>query len=382
MQCEIPNSFPAVMPAASTEELRAWLALWRTPGVGPRSFAKLLELTPQLRDVHALSHTQLLQLGFRTEVADAIRRPDWEAVDADLRWLEAADHHLVRSIDPNYPSRLRDVPGAPPLLFVAGDVDCLRLPQLAIIGSRSPTAGGRDNAFQFAEHLASHGLCITSGLALGIDAAAHQGALAANGYTIAVTGTGLDRVYPARHRELARAISAQGALVSEFPPGTQARAENFPRRNRIISGLSLGTLVVEASLRSGSLITARFALEQGREVYAIPGSIHNPLSKGCHALIRQGAKLVECVADILEELPPGLAAEVEAPAAAETALEEDFDQDYRQVLDALGHDPVPVDLLVQRTGLTPGEVSSILLVLELKGHVTAIAGGRYARAAS
>jgi DNA processing protein len=204
--------------------------------------------------------------------------------------------------DGRYPPLLREIPQAPPVLFVHGDPDCLRVPQLAMVGTRNPTPSGRETARQFAAHLAGAGMIITSGLALGIDAAAHQGALAGGGRTIAVMGTSLDRVYPAKHRDLARAIAERGALVSELPTGTPALAENFPRRNRLISGLALGVLVVEAALQSGSLITARLALDQGREVFAIPGSIHNPLAKGCHALIRQGAKLVETANDIVEEL--------------------------------------------------------------------------------
>jgi DNA processing protein len=217
-------------------------------------------------------------------------------------------------------------------------------------------------------------------MALGIDAAAHEGALGA-GTTLGVMGTGLDRVYPARHRELAHRIAANGALVSEFPPGTPPTAQNFPRRNRIISGLSLGTLVVEAALRSGSLITARYAAEQGREVFAIPGSIHNPLARGCHALIRQGAKLVETGADIVEELGAllgGLEAAAQ-PGAEEPAAAWELDPEYRKLLEQMGYDPVPVDLLVQRTGLTAEAVSSMLLILELEGQVAALAGGRYCR---
>lgn len=381
MPCETrkTDSSPSAATSAGSEELRAWLALWRVPGVGVRAFSTLLEICPDLRRLRELPRSQLEQAGLKATAIEAIHQPNEAAVEADLAWLEAPHHHALRITDPAYPRRLREIPDPPPLLFVVGDPDCLSLPQLAIIGSRNPTRGGEEIAFDFARHLAAGGLCITSGLALGIDAAAHRGALAGEGITVAVAGTGLDRVYPARHKDLAHQIARQGAIVSEFPPGTQARQENFPRRNRIISGLTLGTLVVEASLRSGSLITARYALEQGREVYAIPGSIHNPLSKGCHALIRQGAKLVECVGDIIEELP-ALPTLIEAPpAAGVSAPDEPFDADYQQVLAALGHDPVPVDLLVQRTGLTPAVVSSILLVLELKGHVTAVAGGRYAR---
>jgi len=361
--------------------LRAWLALHRAPGIGPRTFLRLLEAAGDPQAALALPRQELLRLGLPEETCAALKAPDWAAVDADLRWLEQPGHHILRFDDPAYPARLRDIADPPPLLYVLGEPAYLAQPQLAVIGSRNPTAGGRDTAYAFAAALVDAGLCVTSGLALGIDAAAHRGALARGGPTIAVTGTGLDRVYPARHRDLAHAIAAKGALVSEFPLGTPPRADHFPRRNRIISGLSLGTLVVEASLHSGSLITARCALEQGREVFAIPGSIHNPLSKGCHALIRQGAKLVETVADILEELriPLELALTEPAPATETAPDEEPLDEDYRSVLQALGHDPVPVEVLLQRTGLTPAVVSSILLALELRGYVEAAPGGRYAR---
>jgi DNA processing protein len=280
---------------------------------------------------------------------------------------------------------LRQIPYPPPLLFVHGDPDCLRAPQLAIVGTRNPTPPGRETAHRFAAHLAGAGLAITSGLALGIDAAAHQGALSGDGRTIAVMGTSLERVYPAKNRDLAHAIAERGALVSELPIGTPAAAENFPRRNRLISGLALGVLVVEAAARSGSLITARAALDQGREVFAIPGSIHNPLAKGCHALIRQGmAKLVETADDILEELGSLAAAGAEkstlstvAPSAG--AAPDWLDDDYRQLLAAIGDGPAGVDLLVERCGLTAEVVSSMLLILELEGYVAAVPGGLYCR---
>jgi DNA processing protein len=264
---------------------------------------------------------------------------------------------------------------------VQGDLGLLQSPQLAIVGSRNPTVSGTANAREFAAFLASTGLTITSGLAIGIDGAAHKGALS-RGTSIAVTGTGLDRVYPAAHRKLAHQLAEQGALVSEYPPGTPPKAENFPRRNRIISGLSVGVLVVEATLRSGSLITARLALEQGREVFAIPGSIHNPQARGCHRLIREGAKLVESAQDIFEELESLLgtlyepATESSPAAASETLL---TDPEYIHLLEAMGFDPISVDELIVRTGLTPESVSSMLLLLELEGHVSSAPGGYYSR---
>lgn len=310
--------------------------------------------------------------------APAVARARVEA-QLDLEWLEANDIALLTRADERYPPLLQGISGAPLLLFVRGDVDALWLPQLAVVGSRQGTAGGLATARDFAATFASRGFAVTSGLAAGIDAAAHQGALDAGGKTIAVLGTGLDRVYPARHIALARRIVEHGALVSEFPPRTPAKRENFPRRNRIISGLSLGVLVVEAARRSGSLITARHAAEQGREVFAIPGSIHNPLSRGCHLLLRSGAKLVESAPDILEELklPFTKQSLMTSPEAPESTPR--LDKEYEILLDALGFDPTGVDAIVERTGLPADSVASMLLILELEGHIAPYPGGRYGR---
>jgi DNA processing protein len=255
---------------------------------------------------------------------------------------------------------------------------------LAIVGSRNPTPVGQQTAREFAAHLAACGLTIASGLAIGVDGAAHEGALD-SGRTVAVLGTGPDRVYPAAHRDLARRIADEGALVTEYPPGTTAVGRNFPRRNRIISGLSLGTLVTEAALRSGSLITARCAVEQGREVFSIPGSIHNPLARGCHALIRDGAKLVETAADILEELAPLLGSfTAETPRQTENGKgdESGLDAEYRLLLATMGHDPASPDELIRSTGLPAESIASMLLLLELEGYVSSCPGGRYCRSAS
>ncbi len=356
------------------ERLRPWLVLWRTPGIGPLGFRELLERQGSPEAVVADPPTELDEAA-----REWLRRNDWPEVEADLEWLEGPGNHLLTLDDPRYPGLLREIPDPPPLLFVHGDPGLLAWPQLAMVGSRNPSAGGTATAAEFAEHLCGAGLAITSGLALGIDAASHEGALRAGGPTLAVTGTGLDRVYPARHRELAHRIAERGALVSEFPPGTPPRAENFPRRNRIISGLSLGTLVVEAAVKSGSLITARLAAEQGREVFAIPGSIHNPLARGCHRLIRQGAKLVETAGDILEELGALAAASAERATPEDEPLPLAPDPEHQALLDLMGHDPVSVDELVERSGLTPEAVSSMLLILELDDRVAAAAGGRYVR---
>jgi DNA processing protein len=304
------------------------------------------------------------------------------------RWLDHPAHHFIPFGSPRYPPLLADLPDAPAALLVRGDADALGLPQLAIVGSRNPTGAGHDNARQFAAHLVRSGLTITSGLAIGIDAAAHRGALEAGGRTIAVCGTGLDIDYPRANAGLSAEIASSGALVSEFPLGTQATKSNFPRRNRIISGLSLGTLVVEAAVQSGSLITARLAAEQGREVFAIPGSIHNPLARGCHRLIRQGAKLVETADDIFVELRAltGLLGEqtrAETKTTESTAvLAPALDKEYEILLDALGFEPASVDVLIARTGLKADEVASMLLILELEARIDASPGGLYVRRVS
>lgn len=373
---------PLSQEAARSAADPAWLlALLRAPGIGPARSARLLEHFGSAAAALAADRAEWAQLGMPAAALDYLRTPDWRRVEQDLVWLERPGNHLLPVSDGRYPPLLRDIPQAPPVLFVHGDPDCLRVPQLAVVGTRNPTPSGKETARQFAAHLAGAGMIITSGLALGIDAAAHQGALAGGGRTIAVMGTSLDQVYPAKHRDLARAIAERGALVSELPTGTPALAENFPRRNRLISGLALGVLVVEAALQSGSLITARLALDQGREVFAIPGSIHNPLAKGCHALIRQGAKLVETANDIVEEL--GALAAVngeERPSVTATpSAMEPLDADYRQLLAAMGEAPVGVDVLVERCGLTAEVVSSMLLILELEGHTVAVPGGLYCR---
>lgn len=302
-----------------------------------------------------------------------------------VRWLDHPAHHFLHPGSPRYPPLLARLADAPLGLLVHGDADVLSLPQLAIVGSRNPTQTGHDVARQFAAHLARAGLTITSGLAIGVDASAHRGALAAGGHTVAVCGTGLDINYPRANVGLSAEIASSGALVSEFPLGTPASRSNFPRRNRIISGLSLGTLVVEAAVQSGSLITARLAAEQGREVFAIPGSIHNPLSRGCHRLIREGAALVETADDIFAELRPLVDALVaQTPGSSETAestalLTPALDKGYEILLDALGFEAASVDVLIARTGLKADEVASMLLILELEARIDACPGGLYVR---
>ena len=361
----------------------AWLSLVRAPGLGSAGIIALLERYGSAAAILSAPRAALTAHGLDDRACAVLSSPDETRLRQDLAWLEVACHRLVTIDSPGYPALLRQIPDPPAALFVDGDAEALAMPQIAIVGSRNPTPGGTDNAFNFARYLAGCGLTVTSGLAVGIDAAAHRGALAGGGITIAVCGAGVDVIYPPRHRGVAADIARAGALVSEFPLGTAPAREHFPRRNRIISGLSLGTLVVEAAERSGSLITARLAGEQGREVFAIPGSIHNPLARGCHRLIRQGAKLVESAGDILEELGALAGALVEAPRAGAPPAAQTpraADTAYRQLLDALGHEPVAVDRLVERTGLTPGELSSMLLILELEGHVQSVPGGAWCRA--
>ena len=322
--------------------------------------------------------------GLSSEKARRLACPDAAAVDKILAWLEADDQALLTIDDPLYPRLLADINDPPLCLYVKGDTNSLSLPSLAIVGSRNPTQGGIENAREFARHLARTGFTIVSGLAEGIDATAHAGALDVAGTTIAVMGTGIDRIYPARHRELAHRISASGALITEYPPGTAPKRQHFPERNRILTGLALGTLVVEAARRSGSLISARLAAEQGREVFAIPGSIHNALARGCHRLIREGAKLVEAADDILSELGPIayrlLGDEHERAEKQEKSAPLDtLGNDHRNLLNAMGFDPVSVDQLLPRSGLTIGELSSMLLILELEGKIEKLPGGRYAR---
>lgn len=382
-----------IQTTPDVETRRALLFLITIKGMGPKRLRRLLDaFESPLAALHA-SASEWIRLGIPSSLAHQQPRGEPERVEAMLSWLNQSEqHHLVLPGDTAYPPRLADLPDAPAALFGEGDIRLLKEPQLAIVGSRTPTSGGINNARAFARYLSAQGLVITSGLALGIDAAAHRGALAAEGATIAVMGTGPDVIYPPEHRQLAAEIVAKGGLlISEWPPGTTARKEHFPRRNRLISGLSEGVLIVEAGLQSGSLITARLAAEQGREVFAIPGSIHNPLSRGPHRLIREGAKLVETAQDIFEELVDTLGARLRQAddplipppdhpglADARTIL---LDPEQQKILDCLGFDPQSADTLIATSGLTPAEVSSILLMLELAGHVTTLPGGLYVRTA-
>ena len=375
------------MPDPIQDNPRAWLRLLRA-GIAAPALRRMVDIHGSAAAAAARLDPEWQTAGAGGAALATLRAAGHDATVADAAWMAAPNHHLIGWDDPDYPALLRLIPSPPPVLFVEGNPAHLWNPQVAIVGSRNATVGGIDNARAFAQALVATGLTITSGMAEGVDAAAHLAALEANAPTIAVVGTGTDVVYPRRHAKLADRIRASGAIVSEFLPGTEAKREHFPRRNRIIAGLALGTLVIEAAERSGALITARLAGEIGREVFAVPGSIHNPLARGCHRLIRQGAALVEDAREVIEALAP-VAAEL-ADALRKRLHEPDdmhaaaappahgLDASHRQVLDALGHDPTGIDVLAQRTGLTVAELSSMLLVMELHGLVAA-EHGRYAR---
>lgn len=372
-----------------SESITAWLRLHHTPTVGPATFLKALDYFGSPETVLASSSAQLRGSGiFRQPALDFLSQSESQqmaTIEADLRWLDEDGTHLLTLSDERYPPLLKEIPDPPPLLYVRGKIDLLSMPQLAMVGSRNPDRPGRETASDFARRLAAAGLVVSSGMALGIDAEAHRGALK-SGATIAVTGTGLDRVYPAKNRELAHEIAAQGAIISELAIGSEPRPENFPRRNRIISGLSLGTLVVQAAKKSGSLITARLAMEQGREVFAIPGSIHNPLARGSHLLIRQGAKLVETTEDIVEELggmfhllESQLEDQGPSNAPLKSEMESRIEPEMRRVLEVIGHESILVDEVVSLSGLTTEAVSSIIMRLEILGEVASAPGGRVVR---
>ena len=360
----------------SADALAAWLRLTLIPGVGGETQRQLLKSFGLPAAIFAASRAALAAATGDT-LADRIGSHDCQAeIDTALAWAREPGNRIVTLADADYPQALLSSDDPPVLLYVKGRVELLNRPAIAIVGSRNATKQGEANATAFAETLSAAGLTVVSGLALGIDAAAHRGALRAAGSTIAVIGTGPDRIYPARNADLARQIAEQGIIVSEFAPGTPPLPANFPRRNRIISGISRGCLVVEAAERSGSLITARLAAEAGCEVFAIPGSIHSPLAKGCHKLIKQGAKLVDKAEDIMEELRwEATVSPVVSALLAETPAPGEGDP----VLHALGHDPCDLDTLSERTGLPADALLARLLPLELDGRIASLPGGRYQR---
>jgi len=356
------------------DELRYQLALLRITGIGPRLYKQLIKYFGSAKAV--LSNTQLLhQYGLKKELIDSMKQPGWKDVENDLAWLSHPKCHVIRLEDAAYPYLLKQISQPPPLLFVKGDLNLLQSPQLAIVGSRNPSPTGRELAEQFAGLLAQTGLTITSGLAIGIDGYSHRGALRVRGNTIAVLGSGLHKIYPQRHRRLAEEIVAHGALVSEFPLDYGAHPSHFPRRNRIISGLSLGTLVVEATLNSGSLITAKYAADQGREVFAIPSSIRNPLSKGCHALLQEGAKLVQTPDDVLEELNLTTLLNINTMPSLRANDYQILDEAHQKLLECIGFEATSTDQIAIRTGLSAAQVNSMLLIIELHGYIKSVSGG-------
>ena len=382
------------------DELRAWLIALRTPGLGPAGLRERLDAAQG--DIgRVLTRLRAHAAPLDEQARAWLDRPDEARLAADMAWLAEPGHWLLRCTEADFPPQLENIPMPPAALFVVGDASLLLYPQVAIVGARNASAAGLAHARTFACALAQAGFAITSGMAGGIDAAAHRATLDVGAMTLAVVGTGPDRVYPRKHHALAQQIAAHGALISEFPPGTAARADHFPRRNRIISGLALGTLVVEAGLQSGSLITARLAGEQGREVFALPGSIHNPLARGCHRLIRDGVRLVESAAEIIETLAPAarmlggelavrLLAKTDSQAPQLTATSSKNvasttrsawreDPEYRRLWAVLGHEPATLDELVLRTGGSAAALSGMLLMLELEARVESLPGNRYQR---
>ena len=361
------------------KEFRAWLALSHI-NISTQKLLHFFEHYSSISDLFELSEKQLSQLGFRQGLKQRLNAISEDTIDRDITWFDSANKHLIPFTSDDYPALLREVDSAPKLLFVHGNKELLKQHQIAIVGSRNPTPQGKDNAIEFARTLGKAGAVITSGLALGVDGYAHQAVLDIGLPTIAVAGTGLDRVYPARHKVMAQQIVEQGAMVSEFALGTGVRATHFPARNRIISGLSLGTLVVEAAVKSGSLITARLAMEQGREVFAIPGSIHNPLARGCHALIKQGVKLVETAEEIIEELSALVTWQNETlfktlDDTTSEAVQFELDDEYQELIKHIDFDVTPMDKIVERSGLEIDVVSHMLLLLELNDHIVSVAGG-------
>lgn len=360
---------------SSSHPLAAWLRLTLTPGVGPGSQRQLLSAFGLPDNIFAASRQALSEVVGAPTAQTLLEHDATTAIEQALAWSDEPGNTILTLGDPAYPPSLLEIPDPPVLLYLKGDAALLARPSIAVVGARSATAQGEANAEAFATTLSEGGLTIVSGLALGIDAAAHRGGLAGTGRTVAVIGTGADRIYPARNAALARQIATEGVIVSELPLGAGPLAHHFPRRNRLIAGLARGVLVVEAALKSGSLITARLAADCGRDVFAIPGSIHSPVARGCHRLIRDGAKLVESAEDILEELRieayrPKPAAENDPPAGP---------HENDPIMSALGYDPVDMDTLVQRTGLTTDALYAILLTMELDGRVSSLPGGRFQR---
>lgn len=376
------HSQTQVILTPDNNDFKYWLALTQL-NISGQKILNILDHHPDIQRIFGMNEAQLQSYGFRSGLSHKLEKTNWEKVEQDQQWFntDPEKKHLIPINDPRYPALLQQISGAPAVLFCYGQAEHLNRHQIAIVGSRNPTPQGKDNAREFAKSLAQAGAVITSGLALGIDGYAHQAAVDHQLPTIAVTGTGLDRIYPAKHKTLAEAIIENGALVSDFALGTNVKPTNFPARNRIITGMSLGTLVVEAAIKSGSLISARLAGEQGREVFAIPGSIHNPLARGCHALIKQGAKLVETGEEIIEELQALALWQAENhplinPQSHQKETSEfELDADYQALLEHIDYDLTSIEKILQRSGLEIAVVSHMLLLLELNNHIESLAGG-------
>ncbi len=358
---------------AGDEKRRHTLALLRTPGIGPVTYQAIIKQFPHLPSLFTCSRAELVDYGFNARQIKGLLSPPWRLVEDDLRWeQQSGQRHILIWGEKRYPFSLAEIPAPPPVIYLQGQLDALSAPnRLAMVGSRKPSYQGKELAFSFACQLARAGVTVVSGLAQGIDGASHQGALAGGGKTLAVLGSGLDNIYPVEHVALAQRIEEQGALLSELPPGTKPNAAHFPRRNRIISGLSESVLVVEAAVKSGSLITARYALEQGRDVFAVPGSLYNHQARGCHALLKQGAALVETAEDILIEMGLNVCSAVSFDNKATPLLS----AEEKALLAAVGEMPTSVDLLVCRLGLTVNTLMPRLTALELKGMLKVVTGG-------
>jgi len=366
------------------DDLTNWLIFSLISGITTEKLLAALAQHSSLQHLIDSSESSLKASGFNAHQIALIKKPDEEKIQSMLQWLSEANHYLLPITDERYPHQLKTIDNPPKVLFANGDLDYLYQPQIAMVGSRSPSAAGKKIAEDFARHLSANGITITSGLARGIDGASHRGALQGIAGTVAVVATGLDRVYPAEHRQLAHQICEQGVIISEQPLGVAPHAGLFPLRNRIISGLSEGVLVVEAAIKSGTLITARHAIEQNKEVFAIPGSIHNPAVKGCHALIKQGAKLVESADDILEELQILVKNNTsgdtthENPEKASKNTGAEPDPDYQKLLSCMGYDPMDIDSISECTGFSAANIASMLLILELQGDIVT-SNGFYTR---
>ena len=354
-------------------EIKAWLTVSQAPGIGVIKFHRLLDQIGCPEDILKAKTYELEKAGLDEKTIHFLRNPPPDEIDPNLKWMETPSHTIRTFHCRQYPEGIKELKDAPPLLYIKGNEDLLKEPQIAVVGSRQPTPGGQANAKEFSQDIAKAGILINSGMALGIDTIAHQTALTCGSTTVAVIATGPDKIYPAKNKQLAERIAEQGVLVSEFPVGTTPVRANFPRRNRLISALSLGVVVIEAGVQSGALITARLAAEQGKDVFAVPGSIQNPKAQGCHRLIQQGAKLVQKTEDILLELQPQLERHLRKREVGKTPSSNNggaaISYHHREILEAMGYEPIDVDTLALRCNLSAQAVSVALLTLEIENYV-------------